>query len=361
MNIVITGGGTGGHVYPGVAIAREFQHRDPRARVLFLGTAAGLESRVVPQLGLPLATLPVSGFKGKGAAKKLLSLAGAFRSLFLAAQCLRRQKADIVVGMGGYVSFPGVAAAKILGIPAAVHEQNSVPGLANRVLGKIADRIFVSYEASRPYFNARRIVFSGMPVRLPAEPLPDRPPSDRVCVFICGGSQGAHAVNRAMLGALDDLVQEKSRLAFIHQTGAADAAAVAQGYASRGFDASVHPFIDDMYGCYGRADLVVSRAGASTLAEIALCGRPSILLPYPHAAGNHQEHNARALADIGAAVMLRAPELSGASLARAIRALAGDPERRTAMAGKARLLARPDAARCVVDECCRLAAAAERS
>ncbi len=360
MNIVITGGGTGGHLFPGVAIAQEFQRRDPSSRILFMGTAAGLESRVLPGLGFPLVTVPVSGFKGKGPAKKLQSLAAVPRSFLMAAACLRRHKADIVLGMGGYVSFPGIAAARVLGIPAAIHEQNSVPGLSNRMLGKIVDRIFISYESSRPFFNAGRTVFSGMPVRLPREPVPVPPQSGRVRVFICGGSQGAHSVNEAMIDALEELEPARGRLAFIHQTGAQDADMVARSYESRGFEAAVYPFIDDMYASYGQADMVVSRAGASTLAELALCGKPSILLPLVHAAHNHQEHNARAFVEKGAAVMLVAHELSGTSLAQAILSLTVDPAKRSAMAGQAGLLAKPDAAGCVVDECRRLASARRR-
>ncbi len=356
MNIVITGGGTGGHLFPGVAIAQEFKRLDPDARILFMGTSAGIEARVLPGLGFPLATVPASGFKGKGPGKKLRSLAAVPRSVAIAARALRGHGADVVLGMGGYVSFPGIAAAKLLGIPAAIHEQNSVPGLSNRMLAAIADRVFISYEESRPFFSDRKTVFSGMPVRLPQRDIPPAGKPEGPCVvFIFGGSQGAHAVNLAVMEALGELATARDRLRFIHQTGAADAGMVAQAYAGGGFDAAVHPFIDDMYGCYGQADLIVSRSGASTLAEIALCGRPSVLLPLAHAAHNHQELNARAFVDRGAAVMLRAPDLDGPSLAGAILGLAADRERRSEMARRALELAMPDAARCVADGCRRLA------
>ncbi len=356
MNIVITGGGTGGHLFPGIAIAQEFKRRDASSRIVFLGTAAGLESRVLPGLGFPLVTVPVSGFKGKGPVKKLQAIMRVSQSFFLAAACLRRHKADIVLGMGGYVSFPGIAAAKALGIPAAIHEQNSVPGLSNRMLGKIADRVFISYESSRPFFNDKAVRYSGMPVRLPQKPLPARPRSGRTCVFICGGSQGAHSVNLAVLAALEELAPLRDRLTFIHQTGAKDAEMVARGYGSQGFKAAVHPFIEDMYGAYEQADMVVSRAGASTLAELALCGKPSILLPLAHAAHNHQEHNARAFVEKKAAVMLLHRELDGSRLARAIEDMAADPGRLSAMADQALQLAKPDAAASVAEECCSLAA-----
>jgi len=357
MNIVIAGGGTGGHLFPGVAIAQEFLRRDPAANILFMGTSAGLESRVLPGLGFALETVPVSGFTGKAMLQKLGSLLSVPRALLSAAKCLRRHKADLVLGLGGYISFPGIAAAKALGIPAAIHEQNSVPGLSNRMLGAIAARIFISYEESRPFFNACKTVFSGMPVRMTRTAERSKPDDGRLCVFICGGSQGAHSINQAMVDGLAELDDIKNHIRFIHQTGAQDAAMVAQGYEKRGFAASVSAFIDDMYGAYEQAHVVVSRAGASTLAELALCGKPSILIPYPYAARNHQEHNARAFVDKGAALLLLAPELSGRLLGQALLAFHNDREKIAVMAVRARMLAQPDAAGRIVEECCRLAAA----
>ena len=356
MNIVIAGGGTGGHLFPGVAIAQEFLRRNPAANILFMGTDAGLESRVLPGLGLALATLPVSGFTGKAMVQKMKSLLTVPRALLSAAKCLRRHKADLVLGLGGYISFPGIAAAKALGIPAVIHEQNSVPGLSNRMLGAIADRIFISYEESRPFFNARKTMFSGMPVRMSQHAAAPEADDGRLCVFICGGSQGAHAINEAMMKALPDLENVKRSIRFIHQTGAKDTAMVAQEYEKRGFVASVFAFINDMYGCYAQAHVVVSRAGASTLAELALCGKPSILIPYPHAAHNHQEHNARTFVGKGAALLLLAPELNGRLLGQTILGLNADRKKLVVMAAQANMLAQPDAAGRVVEECCRLAA-----
>jgi len=357
MNIVIAGGGTGGHLFPGVAIAQEFLRRDPAVNILFMGTDTGLESRVLPKLGFALSAVSVSGFTGKAMVQKLGSLLSVPRALLSAANCLRRHKADLVLGLGGYISFPGIAAAKALGIPAAIHEQNSVPGLSNRMLGALADRVFISYEESRPFFNAGKTIFSGMPVRMTRTAERLEPDDGRLCVFICGGSQGAHAINEAMLEALTGLENIKHHIRFIHQTGAKDAAMVAQEYEKSGFVASVSAFIDDMYGCYAQAHVVVSRAGASTLAELALCGKPSILIPYPYAAHNHQEHNARAFVGKGAALLLLAPELNGRSLAQALLGLNADRQKLAVMAAQARMLAQPDAAGRVVEECCRLAAA----
>jgi UDP-N-acetylglucosamine--N-acetylmuramyl-(pentapeptide) pyrophosphoryl-undecaprenol N-acetylglucosamine transferase len=357
MNIVIAGGGTGGHLFPGVAIAQEFLRLDPAARILFMGTETGLESRVLPALGFELSTLPVRGFKGKGMGQKLAALLAVPRSFVRAAACLRLNRADLVIGLGGYISFPGIIAAKALGIPAVIHEQNSVPGLSNRMLAAIADRVFISYEETRPFFNAGKTVFSGTPVRMSQSAAQPATDDSRLCVFICGGSQGAHAINQAMLDALADLDDVKREVHFIHQTGAQDAGVVAQGYKSRKLDALVAPFIDDMYAAYGQAHVVVSRAGASTLAELALCGKPSILIPYPYAAHNHQEHNARAFSSRGAAILLLASDLNGLSLAQALLELNTDRDKLASMASQARKLAMPDAAGRVVEECCRLAAA----
>jgi UDP-N-acetylglucosamine--N-acetylmuramyl-(pentapeptide) pyrophosphoryl-undecaprenol N-acetylglucosamine transferase len=356
MNIAIAGGGTGGHLFPGVAIAQEFLRRDVSAQIVFLGTEQGLESRVLPKLGLALATIPVMGFKGKGMRQKFGALLALPRAFLSAASCLRRHKADLVLGLGGYISFPGIIAAKFLGIPAAIHEQNSLPGLSNRILGTIADRVFISYEESRPFFYAGKTFFSGMPVRMSQHAGAPGPDGRRLCVFICGGSQGAHAINEAMMEALPDLESVKGSIRFIHQTGAMDAGLVSQGYEKHGFTAEVSPFIDDMYSAYGQAHVVVSRAGASTLAELALCGKPSILIPYPYAAHNHQEHNARAFVAKSAAVLLLAAELNGRSLALAILAFHADRKKVADMAEQVRLLAQPDAAGRVVEECCRLAA-----
>jgi UDP-N-acetylglucosamine--N-acetylmuramyl-(pentapeptide) pyrophosphoryl-undecaprenol N-acetylglucosamine transferase len=356
MNIVIAGGGTGGHLFPGVAIAQEFLRRDNAAQILFMGTEKGLESSVLPKLGLALETVPVRGFKGKGAVQKLGALLALPRAFLSAASCLRRHRAHLVLGLGGYISFPGIAAAKALGIAAAIHEQNSLPGLSNRMLGRIADRVFISYEESRPFFSAGKTVFSGMPVRISQHGAAPAPDDGRLCVFICGGSQGAHAINEAMMEALPDLESSKGSIRFIHQTGAMDAGMVEQGYETRGFTAAVSPFIDDMYSAYGQAHVVVSRAGASTLAELALCGKPSILIPYPYAAHNHQEHNARSFVAKGAACMLLAGELNGRSLAQTVLSLHADRNKIADMAAQAFLLAQPDAAGRVVEECCRLAA-----
>lgn len=356
MNIVIAGGGTGGHLFPGVAIAQEFIRRDAAAHILFMGTEKGIESRVLPPLGLALETIPVRGFKGKGMGQKLGAVLDMPRAFLRAAACLRRHRAELVLGLGGYISFPGIAAAKALGIPAAIHEQNSLPGLSNRMLGKIADRVFISYEESKPFFNARKTVFSGMPVRMPQHGAAPATEDGTLCVFICGGSQGAHAINVAMMEALPAFESSMSAIRFIHQTGALDAGMVSRGYEKYGFTAAVSPFIDDMYSAYAQAHVVVSRAGASTLAELALCGKPSILIPYPYAAHNHQEHNARSFVAKGAAVLLLAGALTGGSLAQELRVLHADRKKIADMAGRARLLARPDAAGCVVDECCRLAA-----
>jgi len=355
MNVVIAGGGTGGHLFPGIAIAREFLKQDAGNTILFIGSAKGIEARMLPRLNYNLKVIPVAGFKGKGPAGKARALLSVPAAFARAGYYLKAARADLVVGLGGYISFPPVAAAAALGIPAVIHEQNSVPGLANRMLGRLARRIFISYEESRAYFPAEKTITAGMPVRcLPEGAAPQRPASP-LCVFVCGGSQGAHAVNEALIAALPHLDALKSRLRFIHQTGHADLKAVEQAYGAGGFAAQVYPFIDDMYACYGEAHVIISRAGASTLAEIALWGRASILIPYPFAAGNHQEHNARVFADSEAARMIVQKELSGEGLAQLLSNMEQHREQLAHMENRARLLAKPGAAETIVAACTDLA------
>jgi UDP-N-acetylglucosamine--N-acetylmuramyl-(pentapeptide) pyrophosphoryl-undecaprenol N-acetylglucosamine transferase len=355
MNIIIAGGGTGGHLFPGIAIAQEFMRRNPQDRIVFIGSTQGIEARLLPQLGFALKTLPIRGFSGKPPAEKLAALALVPAAFLQAGRYLRSLQADIVVGLGGYSSFPAVAAARLMGIPAVIHEQNSVPGLTNRILGRMARRVFVTFEASRQFFPASKTTVSGLPVR--SQFSGQQPRDDgRFCVFVCGGSQGAHAINEALAAALPLLRGMSGQLHFIHQSGQADCAMLRQQYEQCGFSAEVLPFIDDMAACYRRAHLVICRAGASTLAELALCGKASILIPYPFAAGNHQELNARVFADRGACMLLLQKDLSAEALAGLVQELAAKPETCRRLGRQAGTLAQPQAAGTIVEACCRLAA-----
>jgi UDP-N-acetylglucosamine--N-acetylmuramyl-(pentapeptide) pyrophosphoryl-undecaprenol N-acetylglucosamine transferase len=354
VKVVIAGGGTGGHVFPGVAIAEELRARDPGAAITVVGTARGLEARVLPAAGWPLELIDVSGLKTVGVAAALRGAARLPRALWQARRLVRRLAPDCVVGVGGYASGPVVLAARLAGVPTAVCEQNSIPGVTNRILGRVARAVFVAFDDSTRFFPARKVAVVGNPVRRDLvhrllAPAPARTDA-LVHVLVCGGSQGAVAVNELASAALIALAGERP-LAIVHQTGARDRDATAARYAAAGVAAEVHPFITDMASAYLAADLVVGRAGATTVAELALAGKPAVLIPYPHAADNHQELNARAMAEAGAALMLRQAELTAATLADALRPIVSDPARRATMAAAMRRFARPDAAARIVDWC----------
>lgn len=349
--MLIAGGGTGGHLFPGIAVAEEFLRRDRDHRVLFVGTERGLEKRVLPTMGYELATLDVEGVKGRGLARSLGALLKIPRSLVQSAAILRRFRPDVVLGVGGYASGPAVLAAALKGIPTAVAEQNAVPGATNQILGRFVDRVFVTFRESAGEFPARKVTVCGNPVRsafLRKGPAPERK-DDRFGLLVFGGSQGARAINRAVEEALPLLGDLRARLRIVHQTGAADVERTAAAYRDQGFDAEVVPFILDMAGAYDQADLLVCRAGATSLAEITVSGKASLLIPFPFAVADHQTWNARVLAEAGAADMVAEKDLTGALLAERIRRFVADPGRLRAMEEKSRSLGNPRAAADIVD------------
>ncbi len=343
-HVVIAGGGTGGHLYPGIAVAHALRRRDPRTQVSFVGTARGIESRIVPEEGFELDLIRSAGLKGKSAGAVargvgLLPLSG-----LDAWQVLSRRRPDLVIGVGGYSSGPVVALAAMRSIPTLLLEQNATPGLTNRWLARLVDAAGVTYESSLRFFHGHGFV-SGNPVReafLAIGPTP--PTTDQRRVLVFGGSQGAHAINQAMVAAAPHVRDLPGTCHVVHQTGARDLEAVRAGYAAAGLAADVRAFIDDMPQQVAQADLVVCRAGATTLAELTAAGRAAILVPFPQATDDHQRANARTLEAAGAAVMLDQADLTGERLASEIGALLADDERRQAMATRARGLARPDAA-----------------
>lgn len=353
MRVLIAGGGTGGHLFPGIALAEEVTTRDVRNEVVFVGTDRGLEARVVPAAGYPLEVIHVSGLKGMGAVRLLKALVALPSAFLESVQLLRKWRPDVVVGVGGYASGPVVLAAWLLRIPTAVQEQNALPGMTNKLLGHVVKRVFTSFDAARAYFPEEKVHLTGNPIRrkLLDNYLRSRVAHDRFTVLVFGGSLGAKGINQRMLEALEHIEDIKDQLHFVHQTGKADVAVVREGYRARGFDADVVEFIDDMSQAYARAELVICRAGATTLAELTVCKKASILIPFPRAADNHQEINARALVDAGAALMFREEELTGKALAEQIRALKDHPERLRHMEKKAGLLGRPEAAKELADEC----------
>ena len=357
MRVLVAGGGTGGHLYPGIAVARELLARVPGAQVTFVGTAQGIEARVLPREGLTLDVIRSAGLKGKsvvqiarGAALLPLSALDAWR-------VISRRRPDVVVGLGGYSSAPVVMLAALRSIPTLIMEQNAVPGFSNRRLAPIVRAAAVAYEETIPYFGGKAFV-SGNPVRSEffEEAHDDQispPGAARVLVF--GGSQGAHALNLAMVEAAPRLAAAPGGLAITHQTGERDLEMVRDGYRRAGLQARVEPFLYHMDREMKGADVVVSRAGATTLAELAGAGAAAILVPLPTATDDHQRKNAQAFARQGAAVMIEQKDLTGERLAEELASLAGDAARRRAIAAAARTLARPDAARAIVDRVIQLA------
>ena len=369
LRVLIAGGGTGGHLFPGIAIARELLRRQPDAIVTFVGTARGIEARAVPRAGFELDTIRSLGLKGKSPvalAKGLFTLPSSGLDAW---RVIARRNPDIVVGVGGYSSGPVVMLAALRGRPTMLHEQNAWPGLTNRLLARMVRAAAVTFEGTRPAFGDKAFV-SGNPVRpeflrVESEPAVSTGTQGARKVLIFGGSQGAHAINMAMVEAAPHLVRAARALAITHQTGERDLAAVRDGYRAAGlvapmFEVTVEPFIQNMDEEMKRANLIVARAGSTTLAEIAASQRAALLIPLPTAADDHQRKNAAVLAQAGAAEMIEQKDLSGAVIADRIRALVADSGRRERMAAAARRLARPDAARVIVDRALELAARGRR-
>lgn len=337
--IVIMAGGTGGHIFPGIAVARALEARG--ASVRWLGSAGGLETRLVPEAGIAIDTLDIGGVRGKGLATRLAAPWRLLRAVVAARRLLRAHGARAVVSFGGFAAGPGGLAARSLGLPVFVHEQNSVAGLTNRVLARLARRVFTGFKAVE---GLRDATWSGNPVRteIAGLPAPDaRGAHAGLNLLVLGGSQGARALNRVVPEALARM--KRDDLAVRHQCGAKMVDEARAAYAAAGVEATVEPFIADMAAAYAWADLVVCRAGALTLAELCAAGVPAVLVPYPHAVDDHQTRNAEALLDVGAAVLVPEAAMTAETLATALDPLCADPARRQAMALAARTLARPRA------------------
>lgn len=353
MKWIIAGGGTGGHLFPGIALAEEVMTRHPENEVLFVGTQAGLEVTIVPREGYRLELIDVAGLKGKGLRARVGGLAKLPRAMLQAYRILKREEPQIVIGVGGYASGPLVMMAALLGIPTAVQEQNALPGFTNKVLGKVVRAVFVAFKEATPFFPARKVHLIGNPIRraLLDNFLKPKIPSQRFTLLVTGGSQGAHNLNLRVVEAVAALGPLAKELQLVHQTGVKDRDEVAKRYQELGVESEVVDFIREMPKAYARADLIVCRAGAATLSEITVARKASILVPFPWAADNHQEVNARSLVEAGAALMFRESELDATKLADAIRALHGDPARCQKMERAAGLLGRPEAAREIADVC----------
>jgi UDP-N-acetylglucosamine--N-acetylmuramyl-(pentapeptide) pyrophosphoryl-undecaprenol N-acetylglucosamine transferase len=359
LRVVIGGGGTGGHLFPGIAIARELLARRPDATISFAGTARGIEARVVPREGFELDLLRSAGLKGR-------SIAGALRGLALLPLAfmdtwgiLSRRRPDLVIGVGGYSSGPVVMVAALRGIPTLLAEQNAVPGLTNRILSRVVSAAAVTFDSTVSFFGRRGFV-AGNPVRpeffveLPPEGGHDGAAIQRPRILIFGGSQGAHAINMAMVEAAPRLAADGG-VDITHQTGERDVELVRTAYRDAGLAARVEPFLFAMDREMKQADVIVSRAGSTSIAELTAVGRAAILIPLPTAADDHQTKNAEVLVRAGAAEMLAQKDMTGAVLADRLLALARDPARRAATAAAARRLAKPGAAKAIVDRVLELA------
>ena len=354
MRLLIAGGGTGGHLFPGIAVAEEVKARG--GEVLFVGTARGLEVRLVPAAGFALELIAVSGLKRVGPVALVRGLARLPLALAQSVGIVRRFRPDVVLGVGGYASGPLVMAAALARRPTALLEQNSVPGFTNRTLGRFVKRAFIAFPEAAASFSPARVIQTGNPVRrvfLEAiGRLTDAPASaDGPRLLVVGGSQGARAVNDLVLGAMERWAAEGRVPTLIHQTGPSDLERISAGYQRLGVagQATARPFLDDMVAALAAADLVIARAGAMTLAELAILGKPAILVPLPTAADDHQSRNAAAFADAGAALVLPQPHATAAQLADLAGQLLRDPARRQQMSVAMRALGRPAAAKEIVD------------
>ncbi|MCL7486687.1 MAG: undecaprenyldiphospho-muramoylpentapeptide beta-N-acetylglucosaminyltransferase [Desulfobulbaceae bacterium] len=354
MRVIVTGGGTGGHLFPGIALATGLQQRIPGCRIMFIGTRRLLDQQALAGYDFELASIKCMGLKGMGLGNRIQSVLQLPAAVVEARRIMKRFAPDLVFGVGGYVTGPVLLAARLSSIPLCIHEQNSVPGLANKMLARIVDRIFLSIPCRYPFPAARTLV-TGNPVRREIiEASSHRGVSEkkRITILVLGGSQGAHRVNFLVADAMDELAREYAdRLTLIHQTGEADEKEVRSRYSRIGLQAEVKPFFQDMAGVYSRADLVVSRAGATTLAELSVMGLPAILIPYPYAADDHQKTNGLYYQDGGAATMQLEQELNGAKLAREIRNLFHNPDWLQKMSEKMKSLGKPEATDAIINEC----------
>ncbi|MBW2039316.1 MAG: undecaprenyldiphospho-muramoylpentapeptide beta-N-acetylglucosaminyltransferase [Deltaproteobacteria bacterium] len=350
--VVITGGGTGGHLFPGIALAEEFVRKKEGWEVVFIGTERGLERKILPKWGFELRTVPSAPLKGRGWWGKTAGLATLLWGILWSIGLLRRISPQLVIGLGGYSSGPVLLAAYLLGIKRVIQEQNVHPGFTNRVASKFSQRVFLSWAEGARFFPPEKVRVTGNPLRRGVlKGRGEKREGKGFTLLILGGSQGASTVNRAMIDSLKFLEKIKGYLSIIHQTGEGDQLWVKKEYEGRGFNASVRPFIEEMAACYRKAHLVVCRAGATTLAELCVWGRASLLIPYPYATDDHQRKNAQALVKEGAGRMILEDDLAGERLALEILSLYHSRRELEEMERRAAALGRPEAAALIVDEC----------
>ena len=349
MKVLFAAGGTGGHIFPAIAVAKEIVNRHENAEVLFVGTAKGLETRIVPENGFQLSLIHSAGLKNVGLKGQIKGLAVLPKSFLEARQIIRQFRPHVVVGAGGYVSGPVVAMAAIMGVPTLVMDSNALPGFTNRQLARFIDKAALTFEVSVPYFGKKGVV-TGNPVRREFFRVPPKERGDKFHVLVFGGSQGARAINNAMADALKPLGKFNGGLSITHQTGEADFERLRDAYANSNFaGADVRPFISDMPGEFAKADLIISRAGATTCAELTAAGKASIMIPLPTAADDHQRKNAEALESEGASKMILQANLTPESLADEITRMIEHPEAISEMENAAKAMSRDDAAEKTAD------------
>ncbi len=348
MKILIAAGGTGGHIYPGIAVAKEILRRAEKSKILFVGTSRGLETKIVPANDFELALINSAGLKNVGLAGQLKGLFVLPKSFLEARRVIKNFQPDVVVGAGGYVSGPVLLMASLMRIPTLVMDSNALPGFTNRRLAPFVTKAALTFEEAVPFFGRKGIV-TGNPVRKEFFEIGAKQRGAKTNLLIFGGSQGARAINNAVVESLKDLPHERLRIT--HQTGEGDFELIRETYNRAGFGdaAQVKPYISNMVEEFAKSDLIICRAGATSCAEIAAAGRAAILIPLPTAADDHQRKNAEAFERAGAAQMILQKDLSGKTLAEKISDLINAPEKITAMEASAKKLAKADAAKVTVD------------
>ena len=358
MKVVIAGGGTGGHLFPGIAVAEEFIKRDVRNRVMFIGTKRGIEHRVLGRLGYDLKLIDVEGLKGRGLKALIKGLYAIPISMWQSRKIMKEFGPEVVIGVGGYASGPAVITAWLMGIPTAIAEQNALAGNTNLILGKFVRKVFLTYEQSRKGFAPEKVIMTGNPVRAAfAKGLADAAAQKQGRqILIFGGSQGAAAINRTIVAMMPLLQNLKEGFRIVHQTGERDFDMVREAYQKHGIVAQVSSFIVDMVSVYAASDLIICRAGATSLAEITAAGRASILIPFPWAANDHQTLNAQAMVEAGAALMLRESDLTPEKLFSMVETLLADERKLKEMEVQSKKSGRLDAAARIADACTQLAA-----
>lgn len=356
MTIVIAAGGTGGHLYPAVALAREFTRHDPTSKVLFVGTSRGLESKVLAHEGFELVLIEAQPVMGIGLWRMMKGLCAIPITLWQCLQIVRRYRVHLVIGVGGYTSPMMVMAAALTGVTRVILEPNANPGLANKAVAPFAQRVFLAFESAAAAFDRKKVRVVGTPIRREFLARPEKTggqekESGLLHLLIFGGSQGAMAINSAAMEAIPVVMKRHPRILITHQTGEQDYARVSESYKKAEVPVTVTPFLYDMPAAINEADLIVARAGAMTVAELTTCGKPAILIPLPTAIYDHQMKNAKVMEAAGAAVVIPQSELTGAKLAETVVTILDDPQRVMAMGAASMTLRRTDAAETIVREC----------